>query len=79
MNEDTDKPSAAIGFDYKAEHQQSLSQVIEPNTQTLIFTSTEPQKRKALSSQEGEGETAQDAANKDVLILSDPTALPPEK
>ena len=79
MNEDTDKPPVAIGFDYKAEHQQSLSQVIGPNTQTLTFTSTEPLKRKSLSSQVGEGETAQDAANKDVLIVSDPTALSPEK
>ena len=68
-----------IGFDYKVELQQYLSQVIGPNTQTLIFTSTEPLKRKSLSSQVGEGETVQDAANKDVLVVSDPTALPPEK
>ena len=69
----------AIGIDYKTEHQQSLSQVIGPNTQTLTFTSTEPLKRKSLSSQVGEGETAQVAANKDVLIMSDPTTLPIEK
>ena len=55
------------------------SEVIEPNTQTPIFTSTEPKKRKSLSSEEGKGETAQDAPNKDVFILSDPTALPLEK
>ena len=69
----------AIGFDYNAEHQQYLSQVIGPNTQTLTFTSTEPLKRKSLLSQVGEGETAQDAANKDVLIVTDPTALSLEK
>ena len=69
----------AIGFEYKAEHQQSLSQVIGPNTQTLTFTSTEALKRKSLSSQVGDGETAQYASNKDVLIVSDPTTLPPEK
>ena len=79
MNENTDNPPVAIGFDYKAEHQQSLSQVIGPNTQTLTFTSIESLKRKSLSSQVGEGETAQDVANKDVLIVSDTTALPPEK
>ena len=73
------KPQVEIGFDYKAEHQQSLSQVIGPNTQTLTFTSNEPLKRKSLSSKVCEGETAQDAANKDVLIVSDPTALPLEK
>ena len=49
-------PPVGIGFDYKAEHQQSLSQVIRPTTQTLTFTSTEPLKRKSLSSQVGEGE-----------------------
>ena len=79
LNEDTDKPLVGIGVDYKAEHQQSLSQVIGPNTQTITFTSTEPLKRKYLSIQVGEGETAQDAANKDVLIVSVPIALPPEK
>ena len=79
MNEDTDKPPVAIGFDYKAEDQESLSQVIRTNTQTLTFTSTEPLKRKSLSSQVGEGETAQDAVKKDVLIVSDPTTLPPNK
>ena len=79
MNEDTDKPSVSIGFDYKAELQQSLSQVIGPNTQTLTFTSTKPLKRKSLSSQVGEGETAQDVANKDVLIVSDPATLPLDK
>ena len=66
----------AIGFDCKAELHQYLSQFIGTNTQTLTFTSTEPLKGKSLSSQVGEGETAQDAANKDVLIVSDPTALP---
>ena len=79
MNKDTDKLPVAIGFDSKAEYQQSLSQVIGPNTQTLTFTSTKPLMRKSLSSQVTEGETTQDAANKDVLIMSDPTALPPEK
>ena len=79
MNEDTAKTPVAIDFDYKAEHQQSLSQVIGPNTQTLTFTSTEPLKKKFLSIQVGEGETAQDATNKDVLIVSVPTTLPPEK
>ena len=79
MDEDTEQPPEAIGIDYEAQNQQSLTQVIEPYTQTSISTSTQPLNRKAISSHEGEGETALDAPNKDDLIESDPTALPLEK
>ena len=52
---------------------------MEPYTQKSISTSTQPLKYKAISSHEGEGETALVAANKDDLIESDPTTLPLEK
>ena len=36
MDGDTEKPQEAIGIDYKAKNQQSLTQVIKPNTRTSI-------------------------------------------
>ena len=79
----TDKSPKVIRFDYKAEYQQYLSQVIEPNIiNTYLYIYRTPEEEVFIKPyrviQEDKGETAQDAANKDVLISSDLTAPPPE-
>lgn len=73
------QPPVALGQDQGIENPQSLTPIIEPNTQTNTLSTTQPLKRKEPMSNEGnEGVTADPVVNKDVLVR-EPTTLPPQK
>ena len=71
-------PPEAIGHDHEPENQQVLTQVIEPNRQTLPKQSLLPLKRKLVYFKKSKGVSAFSALNKDVYVVN-PAALPPPK
>lgn len=72
------QPPVALGKDQVIENQQSLTQIIEPYTQTYTTPSTLPLESKIISNVEGEEVSASRALDKGIS-MSVPAALSPVK